>query len=151
MGILETLGNGVSPGMDKVPYEAYKVSPGIVATILARIGNYMARTGTPPKDFLDNLICLIPKIDQPVYTGHFRPITLTNSDYKIILRVWANRLGPILGKCVGEHQKGFIPGRDGREHVIVVQKVLDKCSKGKEGESSSWTWKKRLTGSCMKH
>ena len=49
------------------------------------------------------------------------------------MRVWANRLGPILGDIVGEHQKGFIPGRDGREHVIVIQKVLDKCKKKLSG------------------
>src|SRR4051812_23955742 len=63
----------------------------------------------------------------------YRPITLANSDYKIILRVWSTRLGPILNDIVGEHQKGFIPTRDGRENIIVVQAVLDRFSNLLEG------------------
>src|SRR4051812_41162753 len=63
----------------------------------------------------------------------YRPITLANSDYKIILRVWSTRLGPILNDIVGEHQKGFIPTRDGRENIIVVQAIIDKLSKLLEG------------------
>ena len=35
------------------------------------------------------------------------------TDYKVIMAVWASRLGPILNEIIGEHQKGFIPGRDG--------------------------------------
>ena len=63
----------------------------------------------------------------------YRPITLANSDYKIILRVWAGRLGPILNEIIGEHQRGFIPRRDGHENVIVMQAVVDKVAKLLEG------------------
>jgi hypothetical protein len=40
------------------------------------------------------------------------------------MRVWANRLGPILANKIG-HQRGFIPGRDGRENIINVQMIID--------------------------
>jgi hypothetical protein len=55
----------------------------------------------------------------------YRPISLTNTDYKIIMRIWANRLGPMLNSVVGGHQLGFIPGRDGRENVINEQFLID--------------------------
>ena len=81
----------------------------------------------------ENKVVLIPKVDDPFHTGMYRPITLTNSDYKLVLRVWAGRLGAILGVAVEEHQKGFIPGRDGRENVLTVQYCMDKLAKKKVG------------------
>ena len=41
------------------------------------------------------------------------------------MRVWANRMGPILAKRIGHHQRGFIPTRDGRENIINVQLLFD--------------------------
>jgi hypothetical protein len=43
----------------------------------------------------------------------------------MVMRVWANRLGPILANKIGHHQHGFIPGRDGRENIINVQMIID--------------------------
>jgi hypothetical protein len=37
------------------------------------------------------------------------------------MRIWADRLGPILNQIVGGHQLGFIPGRDGRENILNLQ------------------------------
>jgi hypothetical protein len=55
-------------------------------------------------------------------------------DYKLVMRVWANRLGPILAQKIGHHQRGFIPGRDGRENIVNVQMIIDMINaKNKEG------------------
>jgi hypothetical protein len=49
-------------------------------------------------------------------------------------RVWANRLGPILANKIGHHQRGFIPGRDGRENIINIQMIIDLLNaKNEEG------------------
>jgi hypothetical protein len=58
-------------------------------------------------------------------TYKFLPISLLNTDYKIIIRVWANRLGPILARKIGHYQRGFILGRDGQENIINVQMIID--------------------------
>jgi hypothetical protein len=50
------------------------------------------------------------------------------------MRAWANRLGPILAKKIGHHQRGFILGRDGLENIINVQMIIDLINaKNKEG------------------
>ena len=41
------------------------------------------------------------------------------------MRVWANRMGPILAKRIRHHQRGFILTRDGRENIINVQLLID--------------------------
>ena len=131
--VLKDATSGVSPGLDRLRYNAYKQHPDVSAQFLARIANIMANSAKVPPSFLENEVVLLHKEEKVWHTGQFRPITLTNSDYKIILNVWARRLGGILNEIVGEHQKGFIPGRDGRENVIVVQACLDKLSNKKEG------------------
>jgi hypothetical protein len=50
------------------------------------------------------------------------------------MRVWANRLGPILARKIGHHQRGFISGRDSRENIINVQMIIDMINtKNKKG------------------
>ena len=50
------------------------------------------------------------------------------------MRVWANRMGPILSKWISHHQRGFIPTQDGRESIINVQILMDLINaKNEEG------------------
>jgi hypothetical protein len=46
--------------------------------------------------------------------------------------VWANRLGPILARKIGHHQRGFIPGRDGRENIINMQMIINMINSKNE-------------------
>jgi len=81
--------------------------PEIVSMQLAKSANVIAERGVCPEDFLDNEVALLPKVPDAYHTSLYRPITLTNSDYKIVLRVWAGRVGKILSRIIGEHQKGI--------------------------------------------
>jgi len=43
-------------------------------------------------------LALIPKRDNPSETHHFRPISLCNTVYKTIFKIWVSRLRPLLDK-----------------------------------------------------
>jgi hypothetical protein len=125
---------GKSPGTDRLPYECYKANPNESATILAAIGNLVPDKGTQPQFWTQIIISVLPK-EADSYSMHkFHPISLLNTDYKLVMRVWANRLGPILAWKIGHHQQGFIPERDGRENIINVQMIIDMINaKNEEG------------------
>jgi hypothetical protein len=81
-----------------------------------------------------NLVAVLPKKADLYSTHKFCPISLLNTDYKLVMRVWANRLGPILARKIGHHYRGFIPGRDSRENIVNVQMIINMINaKNEEG------------------
>src|SRR5690606_37325917 len=123
-----------SPGLDRLTYECWKAHPRLAARILAKVANLVTDTGEQPTSWGEILISVLPKEEDSYSTHKFRPIALLNTDYKMVTRVWADRLGPILAKKIGHHQRGFIPTRDGRENIINVQLIIDLINaKNEEG------------------
>ena len=123
-----------TPGPDALPYEIYRALPGPEATAIAKIANLVTDLEAQPDSWLDISVAVLPKEEDSYSTHKFRPISLLNNDYKIVMRVWANRMGPILAKRIGHHQRGFIPTRDGRENIINVQLLIDLINaKNEEG------------------
>jgi hypothetical protein len=53
-------------------------------------------------------ITLIPKVNKPNHFGDFRPISLCNLSYKIISKIIADRIKPILSRSLSEEQLGFL-------------------------------------------
>jgi hypothetical protein len=55
-------------------------------------------------------IALIQKVNNPISFNDFCPIALCNLCYKIIAKVIARRLRPILSRTLSEEQIGFLKG-----------------------------------------
>jgi Reverse transcriptase (RNA-dependent DNA polymerase) len=123
-----------SPGSDRIPYELYKIDSVNAAMALTAVAATITEIGSQPFSWSNLVVAVLPKEADSYSTHKFRPISLLNTDYKLIMRVWANRLGPILAKKIGHHQRGFIPGRDGRENIITAQLITDLVNaKNEEG------------------
>ncbi|XP_057734404.1 uncharacterized protein LOC130949790 [Arachis stenosperma] len=84
---------------------------------------------------METLLVLIPKVESPVSMKNFRPISLCNVVYKIIMKVLVNRFRPHLADIVGPLQGGFILGRGTSDNIIIAQEVLHfmKKTKSKKG------------------
>ena len=72
---------------------------------------------------LRGIISLIPKKGKDSrILNNLRSIMLLNTDYKLIEKVLANRLKPVLIELINEDQKGFLAGR----HIATnIRRVFD--------------------------
>jgi len=62
-------------------------------------------------------IALIPKSDNPLTLNDVRPISLCNYKYKIISKIIANRLHPILSAHISSEQFAFLQDRQIHEAI----------------------------------
>ena len=69
---------------------------------------------------------LIPKKDKnPCFLKNWRPITLLNTDYKIIAQVFALRLQRVLFTIISEHQNGYVEGRYVNSNLCLHPREAD--------------------------
>ena len=57
----------------------------------------------------------------------YRPITLLNCDYKLLARVFVQRLSPAAEAVVDEGQTAFLPGRWIGDNILQHLELLDYC------------------------
>ena len=115
--------NGKSPGLDGIGIDFYKVFwKEIRAHVAALIGKiYQQRCLNPSANM--GVISLIPKAGKDTrFVKNLRPITLLNSDYKIIEKALSNRIMLGLQQIIHSDQKGFMPGR---KIAINIQCLFD--------------------------
>ncbi len=65
-------------------------------------------TGEMTNSMKKAIITLIHKKGDKQLLSNYRPISLTNYDYKVIAFVLAHRLQGIIGKLIHEDQSGYI-------------------------------------------
>ena len=78
-------------------------------------------------------IVLIPKTNRPTKMSEFQPIRLYNVSYKIISKVLANRLKPILNSIISENQNAFVPRRLITDNILVAFEIMHYLKKKRNG------------------
>ncbi len=72
------------------------------------------------------LICLIPKPNKDSsLLDNWRPITLLNSDYKILASVYAEKIKHCLAIIISNTQSGFLNGRHISNNIRLIIDILD--------------------------
>ncbi|KAK3230569.1 hypothetical protein Dsin_002450 [Dipteronia sinensis] len=67
----------------------------------------------------DTLICLIPKTQVVVWITEYRPISLCNVMYTIVMKAMANQLCVVLGEVISETHSALFPGRIISDNAII--------------------------------
>jgi hypothetical protein len=80
-------------------------------------------------------IALIPKKLGASSVHQFRPISFCNIIYKIISKLLANKLKPLLDKVISPFQTAFVPGRLIQDNSILEHEMLHtfKQKRGRGG------------------
>ena len=112
---------GLSPGPDGIPSELYRTYRSQLSPVLAAVMSAIGRLGQTPIDFLDGVLVALFKKGDIADAANYRPITLLNTDYRLLAKVLAARLGPALQSLIGPEQSAFLPGRSIGENIMFLQ------------------------------
>ncbi len=125
-----------APGPDGFPIEFYKKFADLLGPLLVAVYNESFNTGTLPLTLTQASISLLPKEGKdPTRCESYRPISLLNVDFKILSKMIALRLEPILPTIISNVQTGFIRGRNPFSNLRRLYNVMYTNSPPDEQEA----------------
>jgi len=122
--VIKEMKNGKAPSLDGFNVDFFKGWWGIVKKDILDVVENSRKNRTVLKAFNTLFISLIPKQDDSMTLDRFKPIELCNVVYKIISKIIANRLKPLLPTLVSEEQTGYVEGRQILNNIIQAHEVV---------------------------
>lgn len=116
--------NDKAPGPDGFTINFYKSCWQTIKTEVWEVVEDSRRSGSILKGLNSTFLALIPKEEEARTPEKFRPIALCNVIYKIISKVIANRIKPILPNIISEEQSGFVEGRQILDNILLAQEMI---------------------------
>ena len=106
----------------------------MIVPILTDMFNYWFTQGAIPGSVTKGMITLLKKGGKHVWEGldDYKPITLLNTDLKILARVLANRLQPVISDLISPEQTSAVKGRSIQDNLHLIPEVLDGIEDGVE-------------------
>eukprot|EP00253_Pinus_taeda_P019430 PITA_19430 len=131
---IKSMAKEKSPGPDGWSIELFLHFFELIGAEITEVVEEARKKGEVYSPFNATFIALIPKKEVPESFEDFRPISLCNRIYKIIAKVIANIIKPILSRHISMEQFGFLSGRQIHEAIGVAQEVMHSVrQKNKKG------------------
>jgi len=118
-------GRKKAPGSDGLGREFYSCNWAIIKDDMCEVINQMFWAGNIPQQQKRCAIVCLPKAQGNQTPEDYQPITLLNSDYKILARIIAQCLRPVLANHLTETQFCRVPGNT---IIDALATVLDTIS-----------------------
>lgn len=113
--------NEKSPGLDGITIGVlHKCWPFIKFACFEMVLSFW-QDGVMPLSALAGVIKLIPKDGDLSGLTNWRPITMIMMTYKIISKLLANRLKPLIPRVVDNQQTGFVPGHSITDNLLAFR------------------------------
>ena len=133
---LHSMKNGSAPGSDGLTIEFMKFFWSRIKNMI--INSFNSSYDRKEMSFTQKqgIVILIHKgNDLPRdELSNWRPITLTNADYKIVAKVLARRLNCVIDKLISEDQVGYLKGRSASSIIRTIDDTINYLNNtGKAG------------------
>ena len=123
---ISKLKKGTSPGPDGLTSELYQQHAFSFANILLPLFQSAFSFAKMPKSFNKAIIKLLPKETESLLPNDYRPISLINTDQKILSHVIAGRLKPVLSEVIENEQHAYLPNRSIHQAILEIRLRLRK-------------------------
>ena len=114
-----------SPGSDGIPVEFYKTFWQDINLLVIDSLNSSYDKGELAGTQKRGILSLLYKKSDKHLLKNWRPISLLNTDYKILAHVLANRLKSVINKLIHTDQNGYIKGRNIAYNIRLIQDVIN--------------------------
>ncbi|XP_048596341.1 uncharacterized protein LOC125578098 [Brassica napus] len=119
--LFEGFSSRVSPSMNESLSK--EVSNEMKSRVTLEVNDFFS-SGTFPSDWNFTHLCLLPKIDDPIFMSDLRPISLCSFLYKIISKIMVSRLKPLMADIVSPTQSAFVEERLITDNILIAHEVI---------------------------
>ena len=125
--VLRSLSRGRAPGPDSITTEMLKGAPHILKLFLLDHFNHCVATSSTPDSWaLSEVVMLVKKIQNDTRDlSNYRPISLTNSMYKIFASLIQKRLSHHFDDRIRSTQFGFRAKRSTTQPIHIMRRILE--------------------------
>ena len=130
---LKQLSNNKAPGSDGFPSDFYKFFWIDIRDAVIDSFNYAFKCGRLSIVQRRSILSIIPKKQKDIrYLKNWRPLSLLNTDYKILTKALATRLQCVLDEVISPDQNGYIKNRFIGENIRTIADVIELANKTNE-------------------
>ncbi|KAK4509343.1 Sterol O-acyltransferase 2 (Sterol-ester synthase 2) [Mucor velutinosus] len=120
-----------SPGSDGIPYQLLrlilKFPP--LHSLVTTVYNDALTKGIFPASWNVSLMTILYKKNDPNDMANYRPISLCNTDYKLLTRLLNHRMMEVAKQLINENQAGFVPGRFIAQNALRCQVIMEDAER----------------------
>ena len=122
--VLSKFKENKSPGSDGLPIEFYKQFWHLLKDHMISIFNEAFDNEKLSDSQNQGILTLLHKKGDPQLLKNYRPISLLNTDYKILMHVLANRMHTVLHKIISEDQNGYVKKRFIGYNIRLIEDII---------------------------
>ena len=127
--VIKNLKRNKAPGLDGLTNEFYQAFWDLLEPHFIKMLQESFRIGILPGTVRKAIMTIIFKQGDKTILSNYRPISLTNCDYKIIAFVLAKRLQNAASKLISENQSGYIKNRYIGFNARLLNDIIENCEK----------------------
>ncbi|PKU64553.1 Putative ribonuclease H protein [Dendrobium catenatum] len=123
-----------APGPDGYNFHFYKSAWQVIALVVIRAVKSFFQKCYMPNGVKATALAIVPKHKYASNISEYRPIALCNVFYKIIAKVLAERMKPVMNAIVKDNQAGFVKSRVSTDNILLANDILFYAGKKRGGK-----------------